>query len=154
MKNAFIIMVCFVVSVYSGAMWAAPGAKAKSSREVAPFTQEQISPWVPVITLYSPNGGETITNGSRQVVQWSASPGFSVVSIELSQDGGKTYQPIVQRLSFSSFVYDWVVNIAGPGSDQCLLKVRARDNVGHAIEDVSDGFFRVLNLQRRDGDHD
>jgi hypothetical protein len=93
------------------------------------------------ITVNSPNGGETWTAGTSQVIKWTA-VGIDHVTIEYSNDYGTTWKTIVQTTPNSGSV-DWTVpDIA---SDECLVRITSNDaNIDPIPADISDGVFSIV----------
>lgn len=73
----------------------------------------------PVIVTY-PYEGDVFYLNSQTYLSWIAS-GVDSVNIDLSTDGGLTYDPIVQNLSASFGYYQW--NISGTPSQSCIIKI-------------------------------
>src|SRR2546426_10105528 len=74
----------------------------------------------PTITVSSPKGGETWTVNANKTIQWSYTGVISAVRIDLSRDGGATWQTL-----FSSTPNDksqpWTVT--GPSTTQARVRV-------------------------------
>jgi len=88
--------------------------------------------------VYAPNGGESWPIGSSQVLSWSFSDPTGSVRVELSRDGGATYQVL-----FSSTPNDgqqsWTVT--GPATAQARIRVTHR--TVPTLTDTSDAPFTI-----------
>ncbi len=93
------------------------------------------------ITVISPNGGEIWYAGNSMDIQWNSQGNSGHIKIELSRNGGSTWEML-----FASTPDDgkqsWVVT--GPASTNC--KVRISDVDGNP-SDVSDGVFTIKEPQ-------
>ncbi len=96
----------------------------------------------PLVTVVTPNGGETLYLGNRSTLRWSAESlvGVSSVELALSRDGGKTYASIASALA-NTGSYEWVVT--SPVSAHCRVRVRALDSLTFGGQDASDADFRI-----------
>lgn len=91
------------------------------------------------ITLFAPNGGEIFPAGSQQLIQWENTNFSSPVTIELSLDGGTSWEePIIQNYT-NSGSFDWGVPYSP--SDQCLIRIK-ESTTGIPV-DVSDALFTI-----------
>lgn len=88
--------------------------------------------------VYAPNGGEVWPIGSSQTLEWSLPDPAANVRIEISRDGGATYQVL-----FSSTLNDgtqrWTAT--GPATSQALIRVTHRTLP--ALTDTSDALFTI-----------
>uniref|UniRef100_A0A832G6C9 Uncharacterized protein n=1 Tax=Ignavibacterium album TaxID=591197 RepID=A0A832G6C9_9BACT len=90
------------------------------------------------ITIISPNGNDVLEIGSLISINWN-SFGFSGgVKIELSRDGGSTYELIADNQPNVSF-YNWTVT--GPSTFEALIRVSSIESP--EVFDVSDNFFSI-----------
>lgn len=97
----------------------------------------------PGLALVTPNGGEVIPLGGYLTVLWQEQPGAASYSLELSLDGGQTWQDLATGLSANQ--YDWTVDTKLGASEQTLLRVSAFDTAGKKLaSDMADG---VIVLQ-------
>jgi hypothetical protein len=97
----------------------------------------------PVVTVQSPNGGETYSAGDMPNVQWTADDesGIAQVDLYMSDDNGLSYKPIA-RTEPNDGIFEWFVpNL--PGS-QTLIRVAARDSAGNYGYDESNSVFTIL----------
>ncbi|MHC4251069.1 MAG: choice-of-anchor Q domain-containing protein, partial [Planctomycetota bacterium] len=93
------------------------------------------------IRVISPNGGENWAVGSTRQISW-ASAGVATVMIELSRNGGASWEPVAGPLDAAAGVCAWQVTGGGPALPQRHCLIRVRSAVGSA-EDSSDGEFAV-----------
>jgi hypothetical protein len=94
----------------------------------------------PVVTLTSPDGGESLTGGEVQNVTWTTSgSGMDTVGIYYSADNGSTYNLVAYNLNKSLGTYAWTLpNI---DSETVLVKIIAYDSgKGNLDSDVSTAF--------------
>ena len=99
----------------------------------------------PSVTLLTPNGGESWPVGTQQSVTWNASDnvGVQYVNIQLSADGGTTWQVIDQVLAVPS-AYSWFVPNQPTGV--ALMRITAVDYAGNSAEDTGNGTFRIPSV--------
>jgi len=100
------------------------------------------------VKVKSPNGGETWAVGSEQDIVWTWSGRFEGVSIELSRDGGGTWEALADPPNTGS----WTWTATGPASSRALVRVSAVG--GGAPEDTSDAVFQVVVTSVRHVDAD
>ncbi len=90
------------------------------------------------ITVISPNGGESWTEGESRTIQWNSSGVSGDVRIELSRDGGSGWETL-----FSSTANDgsqpWTVS--GAESSNCRVRISSLND--SSISDISDGNFTI-----------
>lgn len=91
------------------------------------------------VDVTSPNGGEIWNEGSSRTINWTAVDAGSLVSIELSRNGGATWQTITSS-THNDGSFTWTVS--GPSSDAC--RVRVTSLTYHGVADVSDANFRIM----------
>ncbi len=125
-------MVAWVTDTQKIAIW--HGATALITRTV--------SAHAPVVTLNSPNGGETLS-GSNVNVAWTgtdADAGDSLTySLDYSRDGGATWQALSGSITQTQVTLDLTQL---PGTTQAKFRVWASDGVNTALDD-SNGTFTV-----------
>lgn len=96
-------------------------------------SSDTTSVWIEVTT---PNGGESIEEGSSYNITWTSN-GITLVNIKCSYDNGSSWTLLEDSLT-NNEVYSWTVpNVI---SSQCLIKVISVDGVG----DVSDSSFSIV----------
>ncbi len=90
------------------------------------------------ITILTPNGNDVLDIGSLISVTWN-SFGFSGgIKIELSRDGGSTFELIADNQPNVGF-YNWTVT--GPTTFEALVKVSSIDDT--TVFDISDNYFSI-----------
>jgi len=103
-----------------------------------------VSANAPVVTLNSPNGGETLS-GSSVNVAWTgtdADAGNSLTySLDYSRDGGATWQALSGSITQTQVTLDLTQL---PGTTQGKFRVWASDGVNTALDD-SNGTFTVTS---------
>ncbi len=99
----------------------------------------------PVVTVLSPNGGESFAPGSLQSVTWTASDnvGIDSVNVDYSLNGTPgPWVPIQHGLANSGTV-SW--SVPGTASDSALVQVTAFDHALNQTSDLSDSLFQIQN---------
>ena len=99
----------------------------------ANFTISDVS-----ITVTSPNGGENWFVPSLHDITWNWTCSFANVKIELSRDGGSTWELLIASTP-NDGVWNWTVT--GPSSGTC--KVRISDAANAATVDLSNANFTI-----------
>ncbi|RMG95661.1 MAG: hypothetical protein D6706_11670, partial [Chloroflexi bacterium] len=98
------------------------------------FTIKQL----PVVQ--SPNGGETLTVGTRVTVSWLPVDAATSYLVRYTTDNGATWQTIAWAARGTSVVWK-VPNVA---TGQARIRINARDANGNYIgQDFSDGLFAI-----------
>lgn len=92
----------------------------------------------PVIALAAPNGGETWTIGSVQVIGWTFSGGPGEVRIELSRDGGTSWESVIATTADDGS-HAWTVE--GPTTTRARVRISRRTDP--TVVAVSDGEFTI-----------
>ncbi|RPI03237.1 MAG: T9SS C-terminal target domain-containing protein [Calditrichaeota bacterium] len=90
---------------------------------------------VPMISVMAPNGGEEWFIGDIESISWNSQHVDSSVTIELSRDGGTTWE-IIRNQAENSGAFDW--KITSPNCDSALVRISADH-----VTDVSDSFFSI-----------
>ena len=90
------------------------------------------------ITVLEPNGEDAWPLGSLQTIKWTSVNIGGAVLIELSRDGGSTFELIETNVPNIGF-YEWSVN--GAVTFQAVIKITSIDEP--AISDVSDFIFSI-----------
>jgi len=99
----------------------------------------------PVAQVLSPNGGEMLTIGASASLTWNASDvyqGVTSVDLELSRDGGSSWETIVTGIA-NSGSHGWTVT--GPPTPNALLRATAHDAAANSGTDVSNAVFEIVN---------
>ena len=95
------------------------------------------------IEVFSPNGGEIITSGSRCPIQWYADSRAEEFKLLYSVNKGKSWHPIA-TLTGSFRSYEWTVPEVVKRKTKCKVKVVLKDAEGVTLgSDVSDAYFTV-----------
>ena len=93
-----------------------------------------------IITVLNPNGNDVIPVGSFQNIRWNSANIQGNVKIELSRDGGVTYEILYDNQPNTQIV-QW--NVTGMESFQALIKITSVDD--SSIYDISDSYFTIVN---------
>ena len=95
------------------------------------------------VRLAGPIGGQTLHGGFVETIHWT-SAGDSIASfdLELSVDGGTTFEPIATGIAGEALRYDWAVPEALE-AEEGRLRIVARTTVGEAVTDTADGSFAI-----------
>jgi len=95
------------------------------------------------IQVFSPNGGEDITSGSRSLIQWYADSRAEEFKLLYSLNKGRSWHPIA-TLTGSFRSYEWTVPEVVKRKTKCKVKVVLKGAEGVTLgSDVSDAYFRV-----------
>ncbi|GEM_PF-4999283 len=101
------------------------------------------------IVVLSPRGGEAWTIGETRDVTWSSS-GVTEVQIELSRDGGTSWETLAAAVPAGTATFTYPVT--GPASSECLI--RLSDAADGEPEGSSPGVFSILEPAHADGGRD
>lgn len=93
---------------------------------------------VKTITVISPNGDDIFPLGSLTSIKWTSSGIGGLLKIEISRDGGNSYELIANDQPNISY-YNWT--ITGPETFQALIKITSVQD--SSIYDVSNYVFRI-----------
>ena len=93
------------------------------------------------VAVTSPNGGESWPVGSTHDITWTAAE-LEEIRIELSRDGGATWEDVVASALADPGSFSW--DVTGPGSGDCL--VRIGDAADGEPSDVSDSAFSIPEI--------
>jgi hypothetical protein len=98
----------------------------------------------PIVQVFFPNGGQTLTANRATNVTWSAadSSGIASVNLYVSLDNGASYRPIAVG-SANGGQLSWVP--ANRPTDQARIKVVATDTYANTTNDTSDSVFAVVS---------
>jgi len=94
------------------------------------------------IRVTSPNGDERLVVGDTATIAWTAA-GVEAVSVEISRDGGSSWDEIAASVPAAAGSVQWTVEGGGPALPQNACLVRVRDVSGVEDPDESDDFFTV-----------
>jgi len=92
------------------------------------------------IRVLEPNGGEELPVDSNSVVQWQTYGTIPTVNLEVSIDGGTTWEILESELT-NTGQYEWTVTEYW-ASPTCLLRVLDASNT--SIYDESDSTFQIF----------
>lgn len=90
------------------------------------------------ITIISPNGNDVLEIGTLQSIRWNSYNVNGGIRIQLSRDGGNTYELLDDNLPKVGY-YNWTVT--GPASFQAVIKITSVDDPN--IFDTSDLPFTI-----------
>ncbi len=101
----------------------------------------------PALTISAPNGGETFVANSSYNISWFSQGASNNYRIEVSTDGGATYQMINANYFTPQQVvnYSWNIStgLTGLPSANCLVRVTDISGIAGAPLDVSDNLFTI-----------
>lgn len=109
------------------------------------FTIE-VPPPTPVITVASPNGGESYDAGSSQTIRWSVSHVSGTVDIAYTPDG-TTFTTLASGVSSTAGSVQWLV----PSLATTRARVRVSDSATAKVVDLSDAAFSVTAAPKPPG---
>ncbi len=90
------------------------------------------------ITILSPNGNDVLDVGSLISITWNSYNVGGAIKIELSRDGGSSFELIADNHPNVGF-YNW--NVSGPNTFEALFKVSSKDD--STVFDLSDNYFAI-----------
>ena len=93
------------------------------------------------ITVSSPKGGENWIVGSTQTLIWTSDGVSGNVKIELSRDGGSTWNGIVESTPVAG---NQTWNVTGPATTQA--KVRVSGISGNKVSGITAANFTISSL--------
>ncbi|VGO12440.1 hypothetical protein PDESU_00992 [Pontiella desulfatans] len=121
-----------------------PGFNAEVSAYLTPISGPVTDTDPPVITITSPNGGETATGNNSFPITWTATDasGIAGINLYISLDNGATYKPLALNLPDSSS-FTWFVENR-PSSD-CRIMVEATDTLLNQTNKTSASTFTIVS---------
>lgn len=122
----------------------AAGKAPEPTRVMQPEVAVVVDTTRPVVQLDSPLGSETWRAGDKATIRWSAQDrnfGPAPISVHYSEDGGRSWNPIVENAENDS-QEDWTVPALQSG--QVLLRVSAADVAGNVTQAMTSRAIRVL----------
>lgn len=90
------------------------------------------------ITVLEPNGDDVWPLGTLQTIKWNSVNIGGALNIEISRDGGNTFEQIGSNIPNIGF-YEW--SVTGAASLQALVKITSVDEP--EVSDVSDFLFSI-----------
>lgn len=110
-----------------------------------PSTPPDVQP--PVVQLVRPNGGEEWESGTSQSVAWQVTDpdtpvGSLRIALDLSRDGGSSFEPIASDLPATSS-YSWTVPTGL--TTQARIRITASDGQ-RSSSDLSDAQFSIIRV--------
>ena len=99
----------------------------------------------PDVSVTGPNGGESFTGGDDITITWAAADDLTpstqiAVRVYFSADGGQSWMKVIRTSDNAGSAVFQLPNIT---SDQCLIRVFARDHELKVGVDTSDAVFSV-----------
>jgi hypothetical protein len=131
-------------------VWTVAGAissqaiiRVSDSADGVPYDDSPLFSIYPVLvlTMTSPNGGESWEAGSAHAITWSA-PSVGPVRIEYSTNNGSTWA-IVAASTANTGSYSWTV----PATPSASCTVRISEAYDGEPLDTSDGVFTIVGLR-------
>ena len=114
--------------------------KVAYDKSDAPFTIE-------VVTLTSPNGGETLTSGATHDIAWDTYETKKEIAKEVlkfTKNGGRTWEKITTIKGEDPGTYLWTVPDVPKAKNKCKVKVQLKGANGKSLgADASDSYFRI-----------
>jgi|GEM_PF-5862411 len=95
-----------------------------------------------MVTVKSPNGGESWDLESTHEITWDASSPNEIRCFYVGVIKNGEFDYLDYALPGDSRSYSWTLPSAG-ASDNVLIKVKSEDEFGTITEDVSDGYFTI-----------
>ncbi len=137
------------IDAYNGSVQAASDLYGVNSNEV----QQVKNAWCAVglgvcgvttngqLTLTTPNGGESLSQGLPYNITWTSSGSVgNYVKLEYSINGGTNWQMIADSVGTTNASYNWTT----PSNTTNIALVRITDLANNTIEDESDTYFNIL----------
>jgi hypothetical protein len=90
------------------------------------------------ITILTPNGNDVWAIGSLQTIKWISNGINGGVRIQISRDGGSTYELIQDNVPNVGF-YNWTVQ--APVTFQAVIRITSNDDPN--VYDISDASFSI-----------
>ena len=100
----------------------------------------------PVVTLTTPNGGDSLYALSPFVITWDASGGAGGITrfdVSVSTNGGTSYTPIAACSNVSGASRSCTWNAPGPTTSKGRIKVTATDALSNTAFDASNANFKI-----------
>ncbi len=84
----------------------------------------------PTIVVVAPNGGDALPIGNIENITWASSGIFGNIRIEISRDGGATYQVLFDSVA-NTGTQTWIVT--GPPTTQALIRITSLQDSVYSI---------------------
>ena len=98
---------------------------------------------LPMLTLLTPNGGETVPSGSAHNITWAPQAGMNIFKLQYSMNKGKTWKTIRGGLKTTS--YNWKTPVTSKNRTNVLVRVVGYKAPGKVKgSDRSDSAFTIL----------
>jgi len=96
----------------------------------------------PVVSVVTPNGGESVGVGSVMDIQWNQSDDIGVVQVEvlLSTDGGASFNQVIASGALNGS-FSWTVDASAGNTNR--VKVICHDSSGNSTEAISAANFTI-----------
>jgi len=102
---------------------------------------------IEVLTVTSPNGGETLTSGTLHTITWTTNETKNPVEkvvLKYTKNGGRTWKKITAIEGNNPEEHLWTVPDVPKIKNKCLVKVVLKDAKGNTVgSDTSDGYFTI-----------
>ena len=114
--------------------------KVAEDESDAPFTIE-------VVTLTSPNGGETLISEGTHTIEWDTyktRKKIKKIMLQYTKNRGKTWEEIRTIKGDDPGAYLWTVPSVSKKMKKCKVKIQLLDKKGKSLgSDTSDRYFRI-----------
>ncbi len=109
---------------------------------LVPMAAQDTTP--PVVTVVSPNGGESLVANQGVTVQWTATDasGIASIGLYLSINNGASYKPLLLSIPHTG---SRTVFLPNRPTAQAWLRVVARDNAANQGQDDSNAAFTIAS---------
>ncbi|MFH0734579.1 MAG: T9SS type A sorting domain-containing protein [bacterium] len=104
-------------------------------------SDEVFSIYNPVLTVFTPNGGENWQTGTTQSITWN-SANLTSVKIEYTTNNGINWLVIADSVAANSSAYSWII----PNTISTNCKVRISDKNDESFKDESDAVFTIYTV--------
>jgi hypothetical protein len=94
------------------------------------------------ITVLTPNGGEVLQPNTPYTITFSAPADVVNVKIDLSRDGGQSWEPVIAAIPAASGSYNWITPVPMTTIDKTAL-IRVSDVADASRKDESDAPFSI-----------
>ncbi|MEZ4650725.1 MAG: FlgD immunoglobulin-like domain containing protein [Candidatus Eisenbacteria bacterium] len=110
---------------------------------LTPSTNADVEP--PVVTVLTPNGGESWLGGTLHDVTWVATDDVGVTSVDIDYrtDDSEDWKPIARGLA-NTGTFGWFVHHTPTAEGH--VRVTAYDAVGQSGDDENDAYYTILQI--------